>query len=236
MKKCKVGAVVVLAGLLAAGSASALTYNLGALINGNVTVQQGDKLFADWGFGTSGGSSLTAAGVTVTTIQSGNDYALEFEGTFNANLGAANDYKLFYSVATANGAPSISAIDQSFNLTAGGNGGIIGIGETVFAGGFFNGNPVAQSSVSFISGVDFAKQDFSDPPGETLQGDQLAVDPHQSKVWVTKDMELLSAPGGIVGVTILHQSFRQDVPDGGATLSLLGLALAGVAMVRRLIG
>jgi len=106
----------------------------------------------------------------------------------------------------------------------------------VFAGGFFNGNPVAQSSVSFISGVNFAQQDFSDPPGETLSGDQLVIDPGQKKVWVTKDMELLSSPGGGVGVTILHQSFHQSVPDGGTTLSLLGLAMAGVAMVRRLIG
>lgn len=231
MKSMKIGAVVAAALLTVVGSSRAAMYTLSDLMDGNDVVTVGDKNFSDWGFGSIGGGPLTAANVGVDITYSGNDYFLSFSGLFNARNGAAYDYQLYYSVATVNGAPTITAIDQRFNLTAGGTGGFIGIGETVFDAPMNspNAQSVAQSSVGLLAGVG----DLSDPPGETLQGDQLVINPALAKVWVTKDIALEAEQGGSVGVTILTQSFHQSVPDGGATLSLLGIALAGAAMVRR---
>ena len=218
---------VLMAGaVLASGVAQATLISLDTLMTQKQEIRIGDKVFSDWGF--SGEGPLTAAQIDVDAEQvNDNVYNLYFRGPIIAYNGQTLDYTLSYSVATASGKPLIVGIDQWFNLTAQGNTGIIGIGETVLDA---NQRTVAQSSVGYVFGV----TDQEDPAGELIQGDQLVINPGLAKVWVTKDIALKAAPGGMVGATWLRQSFHQaNVPDGGATLALLGMAMAGVAVVRR---
>jgi hypothetical protein len=202
--------------LLSVGMASALPTG---------PLQIGDKIFDDFAV-----TGIDPALVSVTTIGSGvpgDWYGIQIQAPFiTASIA---DYGFRYTVRTSSGAALIHDIEQSFNLTSIGNGGIVGIGETVYGSGFGVGNPVAQSSVSYA----FGAGDMTDPPGELLQGDQLIVDPTLAKVWVTKDIALVANSGGVVGATILYQRFSQTtVPDGGSTLILLGAAFSGLACWR----
>src|SRR5262249_44200287 len=163
---------------------------LGALIAANASVTFGDKTFADFNWNVVFGPGPTANQISVQfgVEADGVTYFANFGGPIVAFGGAAFDVNLFYSVTAAPG-PRINAIDQAFNLSAGGNGGIIAIRETVHAGGF-GGPAVAQSTVGFVVGA----PDPNDPPGELLQGDQLVLKPPQNKAYVTKDIFLQSAP------------------------------------------
>jgi hypothetical protein len=163
--------------------------------------------------------------VNVSGLEDNGVENILFGAGFAVNNGASADFQIFYHVTALAGL--ITSIDQSFNLTAAGNGGIIAIGETVFSDSAFT-FAVAQSSVSYIFGV----TDANDPPGELLQGDQLNV-PNLSQVWVTKDVNLQSVAGGFVAATILKQSFHQTAVPEPMTLSLMGVGLLGLGLLRR---
>lgn len=198
-------------------------------------LQVGDKIFADFAV-----TGVDASSVTVVTIGDGtpgNEYGIQINGPFFSYGGTAVDYSFRYTVRTSSGEPLICAIGQSFNLTGFG---FVGIGETVFANGFGIGQPVAQSTVSYNFGVG----DISDPEGEVLSGDQLIINPSLNKVYVTKDILLVSPKGeiqvdnqeprtGFVGATTLFQRFTQcSVPDGGSMLILFGSALSLLGLIK----
>jgi hypothetical protein len=219
--------------------ASASTYgaatNLGALIANNGSITLGDKIFADFSFRS---ASLSANDATVdVTSDSNGTYYLTIQGPF-VSIGGNDpkDINFNYTVATTSGAALITAIDQSFVLSAGGTGGYILIGETVRSGSF-TGPSVAQSSVGHVSGNGNtpAINDLEDPVAEPLTGDQLVINPTLSKVYVTKDIFFSAFAGGLVGPTTIVQSIHQttQAPEGGATVALLGVALAGLGLVRR---
>ena len=215
MKKLLIyGAAVAVAGLMA-NTASAVL--LSTLIAGNGSLTVGDKTFANFGV-----SANAPANIDVTVGSNGNgDYFIQFQGSISSGNGGDVDIALQYSV-TASGGWVISAIDQSFNFGAVGNGGTVIIAETVRSGGF-GGVGVAQSTVGFIVG----SPDPNDPPGEASQGDQLSVNPGLTTVFVTKDIHLIAAGAGSqVDATIINQSFHQTIPDGGSTLLLLGGAMS----------
>jgi len=220
--------------------ASASTYgaatNLGALIANDGSIRLGDKIFADFSF-RSARLSANDATVDVTTDSHGT-YFLTIQGPF-ISLGANSptDINFNYTVATTSGAALISAIDQSFVLSAGGTGGFILIGETVRSGSF-SGPVVAQSSVGHVSGGNSIPviSDLEDPAAEPLTGDQLVINPTVNKVYVTKDIFFSAFAGGIVGPTTIVQSIHQtttQAPEGGATVALLGVALSGLGLIRR---
>jgi hypothetical protein len=73
--------------------------------------------------------------------------------------------------------------------------------------------------------------DLSDPYAEA--GDDLLVQPGKAKLHVTKDIGLTVVNGGFVSISSVSQSFHQRVPDGGMTVAMLGLALAGLGIARR---
>jgi len=219
--------------------ATASTYgaatNLGALIANNGSIRLGDKIFADFSFRS---AALSANDATVdVTSDSNGTYFLTIQGPF-VSIGGNDprDINFNYTVATTSGAALISAIDQSFVLSSGGTGGFILIGETV-RGGSFSGPVVAQSSVGHVSGSGNtpAISDLEDPVAEPLTGDQLVINPTLNKVYVTKDIFFSAFAGGIVGPTTIVQSIHQttQAPEGGATVAFLGLALAGLGLVRR---
>lgn len=219
--------------------ASASTYgaatNLGELIKNNGSITVGDKIFADFSFRS---AKLNASDATVdVTADSHGTYYLTIQGPF-VSIGGNDprDINFNYTVATTSGAALISAIDQSFVLSAGGTGGFILIGETVRSGSF-GGPVVAQSSVGHASGsaTTPAISDLEDPAAEPLTGDQLVINPTLNKVYVTKDIFFAAFAGGIAGPTTIVQSIHQttQAPEGGATVAFLGLALAGLGLVRR---
>jgi hypothetical protein len=222
MKRARIGAVAVMACLLAVGSASALVLPF--------ELQVGDKIFSEFSI-----TGVDPAAVNVVGIGSGvpgDWYGIQINGPFTSLLGVGGllDVAFNYSVRTADGRPLIHDIEQSFNLTSRGNGGSVAIGETVWDEGFGKGNVVAQSTVSYT----FADGQDNDPPGELYEGDHLILDNLAEQVWVTKDILLVANPGGTVGATILWQRISQaSVPDGGATVMMLGLVLTGLAAVRR---
>ncbi len=211
----------------AANMANATTYNLGDLISSGDSITIGDKIFDDFGFAS---AAFNANDATVTpTVESG-VYYLTFQGPWVVANGALADIALQYTVATTSGAPLINMIDQSYVLSAGGTAGFILIGETVRTGSF-SGPVTAQSSLDFIPGV---SADLEDPAAEPLTGDDLMVDPTEAKVYVTKDIFFGSNPRGIIGPTTIRQSIHQvSVPDGGATVALLGGVLFGIGFIRR---
>ena len=208
-----------------AHTASATTYNLGDLIDSGASITLGDKIFGEFHFAAADFNSHDA---TVTPSQSGSTYYLTFQGPWVVANGAAADISLQYTVETSSGHPLITMIDQAYVLSASGTGMIL-IGETVRTGGFA-GTTVAQSSLSYLP----PDSDLEDPAGEAIEGDNLIIDPPQSKLWVTKDVFFAADDNSIVGPTTIVQSFHQiGVADGGTTVMMLGLALSGVGLLRR---
>jgi len=205
--------------------------SLASLVHGG-SITIGDKTFADFGF-SSAQFQVTDASVEATVDQRG-VYHLSFTGPFISYNATPSDLRLEYSVATTSGLPLIIGIDQSFDVTTGGTGGFVLIGETVRRDSF-HGATVAQSSLAHVTGFP-DMNDYEDPIEEPLTGDQLHITPGLAKVYVTKDVFTIGLPGGMAGPSRFIQSFHQlpvNVPDTGSTLALLGLSLATVAAARR---
>lgn len=227
---------VQLAGMAAIASAvvtslNAAPVNLATLLNGG-SITIGDKTFSDFGFAS---GQFQASDATVeATVDVGGIYHLTFSGPFLSVGMTPSDLSLRYSVATTTGLPLIYAIDQAFELTSSGTGGMVLIGETVRRDSFV-GAMVAQSSLAHVAGSP-DMDDFEDPVAEPLTGDQLNISPALNKVYVTKDVFMMGLRGGTVGPTKLIQSFHQlptNVPEAGSTMALMVLALGGLTLVAR---
>ena len=211
-------------------SVDASPVSLASLVNGG-SITIGDKTFSDFGFASA--QFQVSDAFVDATVDSRGVYHLTFTGPFISYNSAPSDLSLKYSVATTSGLPLIIGIDQSFELTTGGAGGFVLIGETVRRDSFM-GPTVAQSSLAHMTGFP-GMDDFEDPIAEPLTGDQLLIQPGLAKVYVTKDVFTLGMPGGMVGPSRLVQSFHQlpiNVPDGGATSAALVLALGALVYVR----
>jgi len=189
-------------------------------------IRIGDKIFGDFRM-QSAAVDVRSATIEATIGPSG-IYYLTFRGPF-VSSGVPSDVSIFYSVRTASGQPLITAIDQAFNYTSSGAGGFILIGETVRKESF-TGPAVAQSSLAYVTGF---LDDLADPSPEPVTGDQLFVNPPQAKLYVTKDVYFAAMPGGVIGPTEVIQSFHQiSLPDGGLTVGLMGIGIAGLGMLR----
>lgn len=170
-------------------------------------------------------SGLTGLNLDVSVSESGGVVYLTYSG--NLALGstgpASADILLQYTVT---GGP-ISMIDQSY--VGSGQGGLLAIDETAATGGFA-GTVVGYSHLQV--------GDFSDPPAEPLQGDTLIINPSQSLLYVTKDINfsITSTNGGLITISAVSQSYH-PVPEISTVLAgallLLPLGASTLRILRR---
>jgi hypothetical protein len=222
-----IGTVVVAAGVT--GVSQAAAYNLGDLLTTGNSITIGDKIFDDFTFDSSQVDPSSA--VVIPSVDAAGVYYLTISGPFVVWAGNSSTIGLGYSVSTTSGQKLIASIDQSFVLSAGGTGGTINISEKAFDGSL-TGPLVATSNLSFTSGLP-PTVDLEDPSTET--GDDLVVENGSNKLFVWTDIYYQASRAGIIGPSVLTQSFHQNqmVSDNGTTAALMGVALLSMGYFRR---
>jgi hypothetical protein len=222
---------VISCGLLCQQAQALSTDTLADLIsNPNNSISIGDKTFNNFTSLANGLTSFDATQIHVTAYILGGVYFLQYTGNislFNTSTTPATaDLLLGYRVTASAG--TIFMIDQDYAGNVASGIGSISVAEIVKD---INGNVVGNSNLS--------TGDISDPAFE-LASDQPFINPPQSVLNVTKDIGFgavatdANTPGH-VSISLIEQSFHQTVPDGGSAVALLGIALAGIEGVRRLV-
>lgn len=218
------------------GTAGAVTTSTLAALSDGGSLSIGDKVFSGFNFQADGLTSFNAANINVTaSIGTDGVYYLTWSGNMTLSTLASAapvsaDLKLNYIVTATAG--QIHMIDQSYTGGMTGGRGSLSIAETVATGSF--GGPIVANSHLDLN-------DMSDPSaevgGQNIVGDNLNVDPAQSVLYVTKDINFSAISlGDLATVTVsqVSQSFHQTaVPDGGMTLALLGAGISGLAFFKR---
>jgi hypothetical protein len=190
-------------------------------------LEVGDKIFSGFTDSESGLNSFSASGITVTATYSGGVYYLQWAGNMSVislATAASGDLELGYTVRATSG--TINWIDQDYAgsispiLTGIGN---VGIVETVRVPG---GPVVGTTTVG--TGL------ISAGPWTIGPYEQPYIVPPQNELDVVKDISISSlSPYTTTSVSFVEQSFHQiTVPDGGATVSLLGVTLMGLGLLR----
>jgi hypothetical protein len=214
--------------------------SLAALVadpNSYLTTPGGDKVFSGFTFTEDGLTSFNASGITVTASYSGGVGYLVWTGNISVVSGAgtaSGDLELGYSVAATAG--TINYIDQEYAgsvspLTGGvGN---VGIVENV---NLPNGAFLAQTTVG--TGLVSAEPPLGAwiiGPDEAPYTTNAANPNGFSNLSVVKDISIADVtPDTTTSVSVIEQSFHEvtALPDGGTTVSLLGLALMGCGILR----
>ena len=228
--KFKLALIATLAAFSSVASAIKVD-NLAHLVNTDGSLKIGDKVFSDFSFVNDNLSGFDPASIQVKASRINKVYYLSWGGNISiastdSETPAIGDLLLKYTVTAKH---RIREIDQSYTGAVSNGIGSASIAETVKNGG---GAVVATSIL--------ALDDLSDPFAEP--GDDLTIIPAGFVLHVTKDINLgiLANPGqlGVTTISQVEQSFHQNhkVPDGGASASLLGIALLGLAMIRRKMG
>jgi hypothetical protein len=186
------------------------------------TLSIDDKIFSGFSYQASGLTSFDASQINVTATESGGIDYLTWSGNISLVSGgfASANLVLNYIVTANPGA--INMIDQSYTGSA--TNGLLAIDETA-ATGAFGGIVVGYSHLEV--------GDYSDPPAETVPGDNLIINPSQSVLYVTKgiDFAVISPNGGSISIVQVEQSFHQ-VPEPSAML--LGSLGGGLLLFLRL--
>jgi hypothetical protein len=241
-------------GLLAAGLlCSAGLANATAIVSSNTlanlenggSLAIGDKIFSGFSATESGLTSFNASAITVTATVVGNVDYLTWGGNISlASLGSIGTYAtadlLLNYVVTATGGNKINEIDQNYTGTVASGAGTVGIAETVTTPG--GGGAIVGST--YLNATYTYEPNLTDVP-VSLNSSSPFINPPQPVLDVTKDIgltvyDLSPVPGfeglysGSVSVSQIQQSFHQGitVPDGGMTVSLLGIALMGCGLLR----
>ncbi|HTY88003.1 MAG TPA: hypothetical protein VMB80_11100 [Candidatus Acidoferrum sp.] len=208
LRKTFVAFVVMMAwGMVQQAPATIYSDTLADLVNSHGSLTIGDKTFSGFSYLANGMTAFDANNILVTASQSSDGvYHLTWSGqvAFLVSAGpAVADLLLSYTVTANPG--QIIGIDQSY-VGSGqpASGSFLAVDESVYAGA----NVVAYSHLE--------RGDMSDPPAETIQGDQLIINPPQSTLTVVKDISFaINAPtGGFVTISQVEQSFEQAaVPE-----------------------
>jgi len=220
----------LMAGLTATtGSLQAISYNLGDLVQSGDTITLGDKVFDDFAFAS---TLFNPADATVTAmVDAGGTYQLMIQGPWILGFGDSTSFTLSYSIATTSGQPLIQSIGQAYVHSAAGMGGTISIEETAHTGSLA-GPVTAMSTLGYVAGLP-PTLDLEDPISEV--GDDLLVDPTESKLWIKTQVEIAAHRAGLTGPSVIIQSFQQTVvtPEGGLSLAMVGALVFGMGYIRK---
>jgi hypothetical protein len=214
-------------GILAASATSVfaqVSFTSGTLaqLAAGRTLSIDDKIFWGFNYHPSGLTSFDPNQIIVTATESGGIDYLTWSGNMSFSSGGFGSADLLLNYIVTANPGSINMIDQAYTGNA--TNGLLAIDETA-ATGAFGGVVVGYSHLQI--------GDFGDPPAETVQGDNLIINPSQSVLYVTKDIgfAVISPNGGSVSIVQVQQSFHQ-VPEpsvmllgslGGGLLLLLNL-------------
>jgi hypothetical protein len=196
------------------------TISLATVIDNNLQVQVGDKLFGNFFFSyndTDGIASddLTRSNVTLTTISNVIGFGLQFQQPLLAIGPVIKDIVFQYTATVTDPNNLISDIHLSITGSAG-NGGLGTVGEQAFVGGF-GATSVGQIQASI--------------PG--LSTGSTNIVPPVTELWVQKDVIVTggSAANGFASISVIDQTYSQ-VPEP-TTVLLVGLGLLGLVAVNR---
>jgi hypothetical protein len=234
MRFYKASTICLAIGLLFAGAVRSQAVTLADLIANNGTITSGDKVFSNFTYQVTAGSTLTAAsGVNVSAIQTFGNYGLEFQGGWqNTSVGTTADALITYVVT----APGPYIIDNElygnpFVLAgnAAGQSGTVSIVETLHG-----------VAVNSSIGVPLEIHDIASYNAVTGNTDhQTVLSDHQTFANVntlkaSKDM-LFTNNGLTPSLSFVDQTFSQsNVPEPGVLGMLLSSGIAGsLFLIRR---
>ena len=187
------------------------TISLATVIDNNLQVQVGDKLFGNFFFqysDTDGLSSddLTESNITLSTIANVVGFGLQFTQPLLAIGPVIKDIGIQYTASVTDPTNMISDIHLAITGSAG-NGGLGTVGEQALVGGF-GGTNVGSISASI--------------PGSTTAAANIV--PPVPELWIEKDVTVTggSNANGFASISIIDQTFSQ-VPEP-STLLLVGVA------------
>jgi hypothetical protein len=213
----RIAKYAILALLLAASQPAAKAVLLTDLLQSGATLQQGDKIFGNFGWAGS------TAGVEIFGITDAGLYGIRIDGIQLTGPGTAS-FGLTYSVQTAPGSGMlISDIHQKVGL------GGFGAASTLVTENAYDS--LLPGSTLLATSTVGGWHDDVDPPGELTDILELAV-PRQF-LWITKQITLTVDSGASRRLAIKQTFSQTAVPDGGTTLMLLGVALSGIGVFTR---
>lgn len=196
------------------------------LVSGQVMgVTVGDKTFSEFFYSTIGDDMPDAADIDVFGFQdSDGNFGVSFHGAFiDLPGGNISDALLRFTVEVSEEAAAQGYRISDAHLFAGG----LGLGDN----SFFSIDETFQENNATLNA-------FSTTLGgqqETQLNDWVYFDELYTKLRVTKDIFALAGEDSNqpVRTTVIDQSFSQTIIPEPATLSLVGLALIGIALGRR---
>ncbi len=174
----------------------------------------GDKLFDDFTYVTSDSTGLTnnllpAGAISLGALSNSVGFGLSFNAPFFTAQNIQKDFVITYSVTVTNAPLLISDVHLDYNGAFVGNGFSI-VTETVFDAGGIGGNLLGQINV------------HNPPP---LMSTNLFLNPAQPKLFIQKDIQLLSfSNNDIATISVVNQVFSQIPEPSTITLAAGGLA------------
>ena len=221
---------------------------LGTVVAAVAMIQPAQAAFTDTLADLAAGGSLTIGDKTFTGFTYQDTGLTGFNAnqiTVTASIGADGVYYLSWggSIALVAGGPAVADLLLGYTVTAN-PGQIIGIDQsytgsgTPASGTFLAVDETVKAGATTVGYSHLERGDLSDPPGETIQGDMLIIDPPQSTLTVTKDISLAinSVNGGLISISEVTQSFHQ-VPEASTVIAgallLLPLGASTLRILRR---
>jgi len=192
--------------LFAANVAKAQVFNLQDLITNNGVIVNGDKVFSNFTY-LSTGDMPVAAGVNVVPITVAGNLGIQFQGGFTDLAGGGSSDALITYIVTATGGFQITDAHIDGNPDVVGGTGAISVTESF--------TPDAPNTMSIFDIV----------PGSTQVSDStIFATPHTS-LHVQKDI-LGVAGTGLATLSFVNQTYSQT-PEPGSLALLMGLGVTG---------
>lgn len=209
LKKFVVAALAVLSVAFASPAAKAAL--LSDLIDNNGTIVNGDKVFSDFDY-LSTGQNPPADRVNVVPIVDGaGNLGIRFSGGFiDLDDNGASDALITFKVTVTDPNQLINDVHLAFNgdvVGAPGTQGFVGVTET-----FLPTDPNVQLSVFEIQ-----------PAGTTKLTDWADLTTPVRELWVQKDIILFAGQGAAATISFIDQTFSQ-IPEPHS----IGLVVAGI--------